>query len=569
MYIMKKLLSLILCLAMVFGVFSVCAFTVSAQDVELAETGANANIGTNFYSRIVATGTGGNEISIYGDWDYEDGGYIWAGDTTEYHSTIWLFTRQSDESYLIKDISNNTYLRCTGGNTALGNYSGEPDDYCRWFIRGDKEIGYILIPMTNTSRAIGNTGAQHVSCPPGDEVDVNDYFELRSLTLSTRFNIYCPADITSLPYPTLTVSNFYDYYGQGVLLNWNYDKKVGRYAVYRYNDSKSKWDFIAYTFYSDYLDKSVKSGTTYKYAVKTASPVASPLSASKSIKYLSAPQVTVSVNGTGNAVVSWKKVTGAAKYRAFFKTETGSWTKIGDTTGTSIEFKNTSKYFGQYLYYTARCITSDGKKFTSAYDTYGETKCVLKPPTVKATMRPNGYILSWGSDPDAYEYNVLVKSKATDWKWKVAATVKGTSYTYKSVANGQAYYFAVRIVGDGWTVNSGLKSTAKQTFTTAPKITKIVSSGGYTTVTYGKVGGLAKKYRVFTWNGKSWVAKGTAVGNAIKFKNDADARKNKIIMVRALNGNGALISSYWESSKASNGKITYYQPGGLSSKNKF
>ncbi len=137
----------------------------------------------------------------------------------------------------------------------------------------------------------------------------------------------------------------------------------------------------------------------------------------------------------------------------------------------------------------------------------------------------------------------------------------------KGVKNREAYYFAVRAVYAS-EVASGLRSTGKQTYTTAPKITKIVNSGGYTTATYDKVTGVAK-YRLFAWDGKKRIAKGAAYGNAIKFKNNADARKNRILMVRAMNSKGALISSYWESSLASNGKITYYLPGALTSKNTF
>lgn len=390
-------------------------------------------------------------------------------------------------------------------------------------------------------------------------------------SLWVPFTISNPVDIESLPYPTLTLANYFDYNSgdivEGVWLTWSFDPRAARFAVYRYNESKKKWVLLEITNVCEYLDQDVNSGSTYKYAVKVISPAASALCASKSIRFIAAPRVTVSVDGAGYPLISWKKVPGAPRYRAFYKPNGGSWTKINDTTGTSMEFKSVSNYFGEYVDFTVRCVSSDGKKFISAYDRVGSSAITFATPTVTAKMRPDGYALSWIKDEAVDIYNVLVKSPSTNNKWKVVAKTASNSYVFKGVKNREPYYFAVRAVYAS-EVASGLRSTEMQTYTTAPKITKIVNSGGYTTATYGKVTGAAK-YRLFAWDGKKWIAKGTAYGNAIKFKNNADGRKNRILMVRAMNSKGALISSYWESSLASNGKITYYLPGALTSKNTF
>ena len=69
--------------------------------------------------------------------------------------------------------------------------------------------------------------------------------------------------------------------------------------------------------------------------------------------------------------MKWNAVSGAEKYRVYRKTGTETWKKIGETTGTS--FKDTKAEAGVPYTYTVRCITSDGAKYTSYFDTTGKT----------------------------------------------------------------------------------------------------------------------------------------------------------------------------------------------------
>ena len=71
-----------------------------------------------------------------------------------------------------------------------------------------------------------------------------------------------------------------------------------------------------------------------------------------------------SVTGANNGVtVTWGKVSGAAKYRVFRKTGYGNWQRVGDTT--ALTYTDTTAKVGTQYVYTVRCITSDGKVYTS------------------------------------------------------------------------------------------------------------------------------------------------------------------------------------------------------------
>ena len=73
--------------------------------------------------------------------------------------------------------------------------------------------------------------------------------------------------------------------------------------------------------------------------------------------------------------ISWGAVPGAEKYRVYVKTASG-WTNIGNTTGTSLTY--TKAVSGETYTFTVRCITPDGKGYTSSYDAKGKTITYIK-----------------------------------------------------------------------------------------------------------------------------------------------------------------------------------------------
>ena len=84
--------------------------------------------------------------------------------------------------------------------------------------------------------------------------------------------------------------------------------------------------------------------------------------------YYPAPAVTKLESTTSGIKLTWGAINGAAKYRVFVKTSSG-WTKVGDTTGTSLTWTGAKK--GVTYTFTVRCLSADGTAYTSSYNATG------------------------------------------------------------------------------------------------------------------------------------------------------------------------------------------------------
>lgn len=468
---------------------------------------------------------------------------------------FWHFTRQSDGSYKIRNVNKNLYLELYNGKN--------PDEYSetfhtdadslgdqRWIIKKAGN-GYQFYSRSNPYvllNAINLYGSHTEVVMTKDPSRETTHFVITKLPITS--------DLLDTPAVTLGCVN------GGVSITWNKVYYATSYRVYRYNASTKKWDSITKTTGASYTDKSVKSGTTYQYYVRSVSPMLSGYQ-TKSIKYLAAPSPSVTNTASG-PYISWAKVTGAQAYTVFYKT-TGSWIPLGTTTATHYTHSKAS-YNVDYSY-TVRCSTTDGKHFTSAYHTAGIRNRIVKTPKLTVTLKPNGYQLNWNNITGAYRYMVMIKSKATNWVWGKATPCIYNNYFYSGAANNQAYYFTVRCMDQNNKYISGYTSSAKYTYYSAPKIKQMKITSSKVTLSWNKIAGAAK-YIVYSWNGKTWVKRIVTKALSASFKVSGSAKQNKCFMVRCLNSKGKNISSYYETI-ISSGKLKYYSPGGYSSKNKF
>ena len=156
----------------------------------------------------------------------------------------------------------------------------------------------------------------------------------------------------------------------GVQLKWKKSPDAAKYRVFRKTGSGS-WVKLTDTTSLSYLDKTAKSGTKYTYTVRCMSgnTYTSELVAGKTITFIAMPKLGAVANVTGGIKVTWSRSAGAAKYRVFRKTGSGKWVTLADTTALSYVDKTAKK--GTKYTYTVRCVSADGKTFTSAYNTTG------------------------------------------------------------------------------------------------------------------------------------------------------------------------------------------------------
>lgn len=154
------------------------------------------------------------------------------------------------------------------------------------------------------------------------------------------------------------------------------------------------------------------------------------------------PSLKSIASTAGGVTFSWAKVPGAAKYRAFLKSG-GKWVKIGDTTGTAFTFKKAKS--GKKYIFTVRCISSNGKTYTSSYNSNGWAITFIATPGL-ATLRntKNGVQVTWKKVAGAAKYRVFRKTGSGSWV-KVADTAS-VKIVDKSAKNGVTYRYTIRCI---------------------------------------------------------------------------------------------------------------------------
>ena len=115
---------------------------------------------------------------------------------------------------------------------------------------------------------------------------------------------------------------------------------------------------------------------------------------------LATPKLSSVANAANGVTIKWGAVSGAAKYRVFYKTGSSGWKKIADTTSTSYTW--TGAQNGTKYTFTVRCVSADGATFTSAYDTTGKsityTSGQLATPKLSSVANAsNGVTIQWGA----------------------------------------------------------------------------------------------------------------------------------------------------------------------------
>ena len=227
------------------------------------------------------------------------------------------------------------------------------------------------------------------------------------------------------------------------------DKVTGaaKYRYYRKTGSGG-WQKLGDTDKTTWTDKTASSGTKYTYTVRCLSKGAKSFTsdfdkAGKSITFIAAPKITKLENTAKGTKLTWSKSKGAAKFRVYVKSGSSGWKKIADTTATS--YVNTQVKSGSSYTYTVRCISNDGKRFTSSYDATGKTyKFVATPaaPTLKNTK--SGVSVSWKKPAGATKCRIYRKTGSG--KWTKLADTTGTSYVDKSAKSGTTYAYTIRCI---------------------------------------------------------------------------------------------------------------------------
>ena len=173
--------------------------------------------------------------------------------------------------------------------------------------------------------------------------------------------------------PTVTITNNIS----GVSLTWDKVSGASSYYVYRKVGNAASWTKIATVTKTNYVDTTVKSGTVYTYTVKAyASKTLSGCNMTGWKTYfLSSPKLVSVLSYPSGVNIRWEKTPGATWYAVYRKGTTGSWTRIGTTTGNNkVTYIDTTAEKGKRYTYTVRACYGNymssyytGEKVTVSY----------------------------------------------------------------------------------------------------------------------------------------------------------------------------------------------------------
>ena len=174
---------------------------------------------------------------------------------------------------------------------------------------------------------------------------------------------YTPA-ATTLTAPTVTLKA--DAASGQPVISWSKVGGATKYEVYRSATGKANsFSIIRRTSALTYTDVNAAAGNTYYYVVRAISgSVKSAFCPAQSIQYaitsLTAPSMTLKADtSSGQPVISWTKVSGAAQYEVYRSTNGKNFSIVRRTA--ALSYTDTSAAAGTTYYYQVRAINGSVK----------------------------------------------------------------------------------------------------------------------------------------------------------------------------------------------------------------
>ena len=362
-----------------------------------------------------------------------------------------------------------------------------------------------------------------------------------------------------------------------------FKKPQGASLVKVFKEANGKWVGIGVTSGTNFVDRDVKSGTTYKYTARCVDAIGQYISLYDtkgiSITYLipsvkESPKLTKISNTVNGITVVFNKIPNINRYRVF-KEVNGKWAKVGDTDKTF--FTDNKNLTANTTYkYTVRGIDDSGN-FISEYDTKG-ISIKWYPPVAKPTITntDKGQEIKWKKIPGVKYYGVFAEETASNFQVCVEVMFPGTlsgitnknkhswvgvgfsssdRITNTRVNNGSSYNYVILPASknspDSFLNGYTEAGIAAATYCLAPTISSITNVLGGQEIKINKVSGVSK-YALFVKgpSDKEW--KGLCKITGTSYINKSVSSNNKYTYtIRACNYDGDFISGYSEAGKSS------------------
>ena len=339
----------------------------------------------------------------------------------------------------------------------------------------------------------------------------------------------------------------------GFKISWNKFAGATKYRVFY--KIGSTWKGIGNTSETFFNHTGLKNNTEYTYTVraldKNGNYVSDFYTAGWKNTFLSVPSLKPVENIYSGMKLTWQKVGGAERYRVFVKSGS-TWKKIGETTSNT--FTNTDVTAGKSYTYTVRCISADGTRYTSYFDTKGISNTFVAAPQVSNIENiANGSKITWGKVAGAEKYRVFYRNGST---WTGIANTANTTLNHTGLKNNTEYTYTVRALDKNGNYVSGFYTAGwSNLYIAPPKYTSITKSESGMLLKWNAVNTVAN-YRVYRKNyGGSWSKLADVAGTSYT---DTNPPKNipYTYTLRCLNSKGNTVSHYLSDTK-------YYYNGAL------
>ena len=291
-------------------------------------------------------------------------------------------------------------------------------------------------------------------------------------------------------------------------LKWNAVKDATGYEIYRAG-TDGKYSKITTVTSTSYVDTNVKNNTQYSYKIKAYN--AAGTSAFSTAASLKKTQISVSnlkADATGSKVqLSWTGVvTGAEGYVIYRRTEGGSYTEIGRTSGNT--YSNTIS--AGIKYYYAVAVYSGSRT---------EDKCpevgvmyLAAPSGLSVSNTIASLTLKWNAVKDATGYEIY--RAGTDGKYSKITTVTSTSYVDTNVKNNTQYSYKIKAYNAAGTSAFSTAASLKKTQISVSNL-KADATGSKVQLSWTGVVTGAEGYVIYRrTEGGSYAEIGRTAGNA-------------------------------------------------------
>ena len=236
---------------------------------------------------------------------------------------------------------------------------------------------------------------------------------------------------------------------KGVKLSWNAVPNADKYRVY-YKNTGGGWTRFGETASTSFTDEIVTAGNRYVYTIRCVDKDGDFTSDYNKNGWaytytgVDTPKFSSLTSEAEGIRLKWNPISGAAKYRLYYKGRDGSWKNLGETAST--EFVDDIVTIGNTYTYTIRALNNKGR-LISGYIREGSSckyEGVATPQITRLENTSKGIQITWDKVPGAKNYRVFYRANGS---WQSLGNTSNTTMLDSDVKAGNTYTYTVRCVG--------------------------------------------------------------------------------------------------------------------------